>query len=68
MQNLEAEMKFNKEYVDFKKELGDDSEYAGLYNYQSQALKKGQTNFITANLDDKTIQNKKQQMTFMIDN
>ena len=68
MRNLEAEMKFNKEYVDFKKELGDDSEFSGLYNYQTQALQKGQTNFITANLDDKTIQNKKQQMTFMIDN
>lgn len=68
MRNLEAEMKFNKEYVDFKKELGDDSEFAGLFNNQPKALQKGQTNFITANLDDKTIQKNKQQMTFMIEN
>ena len=60
-------MKLNKEYVDFKNELGE-SEFSGLYQTNEPVLKKGQTNFITAGLDDSTIKKKKNQMTFMIEN
>jgi splicing factor 1 len=67
MKDLETVMKLNKEYVDFKNELGE-SEFSGLYQTNEPVLQKGQTNFITAGLDDNTIKKKKNQMTFMIEN
>lgn len=67
MKDLETVMKLNKEYVDFKNELGE-SEFSGLYQNNEPVFQKGQTNFITAGLDDNAIKKKKNQMTFMIEN
>lgn len=70
MKDLETVMKLNKEYVDFKKELGGESEFGDLFtsNNNNSNFRNGQTNFITAGLNDKMIEDNKKNMKFMIEN